>query len=378
MSEAKPIGGKIITGPVTVLLLLFLVSLYFLGQRFIHGLGYVTNMSDGYPWGIWITIDVVIGTAFACGGYAMALLVYVFNKGEYHPLVRPALLASMLGYTLAAVGVFFDIGRYWHMYNIFIPKYNNYNSVLLEVALCIAAYVLVLWIEFAPAFVQNTKMTKLKKVLEKVLFFFIALGILLPTMHQSSLGSVMILAGRKLSPLWWTGMLPLLFLVSALFMGYGVVIFEASLSSLGFKRPGETPLLAKLSEIIPKLVAFFLLIRLGDLLIRGQFGLAFKGDLAGNMFLLEILLHVVPIFLLSSEAGRRKPHILFISACCLLLAGTVFRFNTYLVGFNPGQGWHYFPAVPEFMITLGIVSLEIMTYIILVKKLPVLSAHRQA
>ncbi len=378
MSEAKPVGGRIMTGPVTVLLLLFLVSLYFLGQRFLFGLGYVTNMSDGYPWGIWITIDVVVGTAFACGGYAMALLVYVFNKGEYHPLVRPALLASMLGYTLAGVGVFFDIGRYWHMYNIFIPKYNNYNSVLLEVALCIAAYVLVLWIEFAPAFLERTRYTKLKKAVDKVLFVFIALGILLPTMHQSSLGSVMILAGSKLSPLWWTGMLPLLFLISALFMGYGVVIFEASLSSLGFGTPSETPLLAKLSEIIPKLIAFFLLIRIGDLLVRGQFGLAFRGDLAGNMFLLETALLVIPMVLLSSHEGREKAHVLFLSACSLLLAGTVFRFNTYLVGFNPGQGWHYFPAAPEFMITLGLVSFELMAYIILVKKLPVLSAHRQA
>jgi Ni/Fe-hydrogenase subunit HybB-like protein len=378
MSEAKPVGGKIVTGPVTVLMLIFLASLYFLGQRFVHGIGYVTNMTDGYPWGIWITFDVVIGTAFACGGYAIALLVYVFNRGEYHPLVRPALLASVLGYTLAAVGVFFDIGRYWHMYNIFIPKYNNYNSVLLEVALCIAAYVTVLWIEFAPSFLETIKLVKLKKVLDKVLFIFIALGILLPTMHQSSLGSVMILAGSKLSPLWWTGMLPLLFLMSALFMGYGVVIFEASISSLGFGRPSETPLLAKLSEIIPKLVAFFLLIRIGDLLIRGQLGLAFRGNLQGNMFLLEILLHVVPLVLLSTEEGRKKAHLLFISACSLLLAGTLFRVNTYLIGFDPGQGWHYFPAVPEMMITFGIISLEIMMYIILVKLLPILPAHKQA
>jgi len=375
MSGAKPVGGKIMTGPVTVLSLIVLASLYFLGQRFMHGLGYVTNMNDGYPWGIWITVDVVIGTAFACGGYAMALLVYVFNRGEYHPLVRPALLASVLGYTLAAVGVFFDIGRYWHMYNIFIPKYNNYNSVLLEVALCIASYVLVLWIEFAPAYLEKIGSVNLRKALEKVLFFFIALGILLPTMHQSSLGSVMILAGSKLSPLWWTPMLPLLFLVSALFMGYGVVIFEASLSTLGFNRPSETPLLAKLSEVIPKLVAFFLLIRLGDILVRGQTGLAFRGDLQGNMFLLEIVLHVIPIVLLSSEEGRHNASVLFLSACCLLLAGTIFRFNTYLVGFDPGQGWHYFPAVPELMITFGVISLEIMAYIIIAKKLPVLSTH---
>ncbi len=370
MNEAKPVGGKIMTGPVMVLLLLVLAGLFFLGQRFMYGIGYVSNMNDGYAWGIWIVFDVVIGTALGCGGYSMALLVYIFNRWEYHRLVRPALLAGALGYTLASAGVFFDIGRYWQMHNIFI--FRNYSSVLLEVALCIATYVLVLWIEFVPALVEKNKWNTLKIVLDKVLFVFIALGILLPTMHQSSLGSLMILAGHKLSPLWWSGLLPLLFLISALFMGYGAVIFEASLSSLGFKRASETQLLGKLSRIIPWLICFFLIIRLGDLLVRGHLGLAFKGDLQGNMFLLEILLHIIPLVLLFSEKNRKKKHMLFLSACCLLLAGSLFRINTYLIGFDPGQGWHYFPAVPETMITLGLFSAEIVLYIIIVKKLPVL------
>ena len=166
------------------------------------GIGAVSAMNDGFPWGIWITYDVVVGTAFACGGYSMALLVYVFNNGEYHPLVRPALLASMFGYTLAGVSVFIDIGRYWQIYNVFLPWFTNFNSVLLEVALCIALYIGVLWVEFSPAFIEAKTGTKSK--VNKVLIFFIALGVLLPTMHQSSLGSLMILAGAKLSQLWWT------------------------------------------------------------------------------------------------------------------------------------------------------------------------------
>jgi len=253
-SKAKPLGGSIVSGPFALFFLIFALGLYFLSQRFMYGIGYVTNLSDGYPWGIWITIDVVIGTAFACGGYAMAILVYLFNKGEYHPLVRPALLASVLGYSLAGLAVFVDIGRYWQGYNIFLPKFANSTSVLLEVALCIGAYVLVLWIEFSPAIFENTNKTMLG-IVNKVLFFFIALGILLPTMHQSSLGSLMILAGQKLSPLWWTPGLPLLFLCSALFMGYAIVIFEGSLAGHAFKIKNETPLLGKLSTILPKLIA---------------------------------------------------------------------------------------------------------------------------
>jgi len=233
MSEAKPVGGKVFTGPFLFFLVITLIGIYFLAKRFMFGIGAVTNMNDGFPWGIWITYDVVVGTAFACGGYSMALLVYVFNNGEYHPLVRPALLASMFGYTLAGVSVFIDIGRYWQIYNVFLPWYTNFNSILLEVALCIAAYIAVLWIEFSPAFLEAKTGTKSK--VNKLLIFFIALGILLPTMHQSSLGSLMILAGHKLSPLWWSPALPLIFLISAITMGYTVVIFESTLSSLALK-----------------------------------------------------------------------------------------------------------------------------------------------
>lgn len=376
MSEAKPVGGRIFTGPFLFFLVITLIGIYFLAKRFMLGIGAVSNMNDGFAWGIWITYDVVVGTAFACGGYSMALLVYVFNNGEYHPLVRPALLASMFGYTLAGVSVFIDIGRYWHIYHVFLPWFTNFNSVLLEVALCIAAYIAVLWIEFSPTFAEAA--TKTKSKVNKLLIFFIALGVLLPTMHQSSLGSVMILAGKKLSPLWWTPALPLIFLISAITMGYAVVIFESTLSSLGFKRPLETEMLSKLSLVIPILLIIYLVIRFGDLLMRGQLGLAFSGGLQGNMFLLENILHIVPLILLASATNRKNARMLFFSACCLMAGGLLFRFNTYLIGFDPGLGWHYFPSVGEQFITYTIISAEILLYMIFVKKLPVLPKHEQA
>jgi Ni/Fe-hydrogenase subunit HybB-like protein len=376
MSEAKPVGGKVFTGPFLFFLVITLIGMYFLAKRFMFGIGAVSNMNDGFAWGIWITYDVVVGTAFACGGYSMALLVYVFNNGEYHPLVRPALLASMFGYTLAGVSVFIDIGRYWQIYNVFLPWFTNFNSVLLEVALCIAAYIAVLWIEFSPTFIEASTGTKSK--VNKLLIFFIALGILLPTMHQSSLGSVMILAGSKLSPLWWTPALPLIFLISAITMGYTVVIFESTISALGFKRPLETDIIGKLSLVIPILLVIFLVVRFGDLLMRGQLGLAFSGNLQANMFLLENILHIVPLVLLASSTNRKNARMLFLSACCLMLGGLLFRFNTYLIGFDPGEGWHYFPAIGEQFITYSIIAAEILLYMIFVKKLPVLPSHGQA
>lgn len=378
MSESKPIGGKIITKPFIVCAVLAAFAGVLLIKRFIFGLGAVTNLSDGYPWGIWIAYDVVVGTAFACGGYAMALLVYIFNKGEYHPLVKPALLASMFGYTLAGVSIFFDVGRYWQAYNLFLPWFSNVNSIMFEVAFCISLYIFILWIEFSPTIAAWLEARGLRKKLNKVMFFFIGLGVLLPTMHQSSLGTLMIISGNKLSPLWQTGFLPLLFLISAISMGYAIVIFESLVSSIGFGRKVETPILGKLSGIIPPMIGLYLIIRIGDLVVRGKIGHAFAFDLKSIMFFIENMLYIIPMVVLASSENRKNAKQLFISAVSLLLAGGVYRFNAFLIGFDPGPGWQYFPSFSEFMITIGLIAVEIMAYLIFVKKLPVLPHIRHA
>jgi Ni/Fe-hydrogenase subunit HybB-like protein len=378
MSEAKAIGGKIWTKPFIFLTAIVVLGVFFLAQRFLFGLGAITNMNDGYPWGIWIGYDVVVGTAFACGGYAMALVVYVFNKGKYHPLVRPALLASMLGYSLAGVSVFFDIGRYWQAYNIILPNKMNFNSVLLEVALCIGTYVLVLWFEFAPSIFEKIKADKLQARLNKIIFIFIALGVLLPTMHQSSLGTMMLLAGHKLSPLWWSKFLPLLFLVSALTIGYAVVVFESTVSALAFKRPLETDMLGKLSGLIPWLLGGYLAIRFLDIFTSGTLPLAFSGGMHGNMFLLENILLLVALFILVPPINRRSPRMLFVSSLLIMAGGALYRLNAYLVGYDPGNGFHYFPSAPELTVTFAIIAVEIMAYIWFVKRFPVLHEVKHA
>ncbi len=371
MRAARPLGGRVVSRTFLAALVIVLVALYFLAKRFMFGLGAVTNLNDGYPWGLWIAYDVVTGTAIGCGGYSMALLVYVFNKGRYHPLVRPAVMTSMFGYTLAGVAVFFDIGRYWHIYNLFLPWYANPDSVLLEVALCIALYSLVLWIEFAPTFLAHWHASRWRTRLDRAMFVFIALGILLPTMHQSSLGTMMIAAGQKLSPLWQTAWLPLLFLMTAVIMGYAAVVFESTLLANRYGLPGENRILGKLSGGVVWLVAGYLVVRFADVILRGQLGLAFKGDLAANMFWIENALFLLPLVMLAGKSGRGRPRVLFLAAASLLLAGGVYRFDCYLIGFNPGNGWHYFPAVPEIVITLGLISVELMAYLWFVKRLPV-------
>jgi Ni/Fe-hydrogenase subunit HybB-like protein len=284
----------------------------------------------------------------------------------------------MFGYTLAGVSIFFDVGRYWQAYNLFLPWFSNVNSIMFEVAFCISLYIFILWIEFSPTLAAWLDARGLKKTLNNVMFFFIGLGVLLPTMHQSSLGTLMIISGNKLSPLWQTGFLPLLFLISAICMGYAIVIFESLVSSISFGREIETPILGKIAGIIPPMIGLYLIIRIGDLVVRGKIGLAFAFDLKSLMFFIENILYVIPLVVLASPANRKSAKQLFISAVSLLLAGGVYRFNAFLIGFDPGTGWQYFPSFSEFMITIGLIAIEIMGYLIFVKKMPVLPHTRHA
>ncbi|MET0072093.1 MAG: Ni/Fe-hydrogenase cytochrome b subunit [Candidatus Thiodiazotropha sp.] len=373
MSAYQPLKRPLVTLPFLALTVIALIGTYYLAQRFIHGMGIVTNLNGGYAWGVWVVYDVVVGTALACGGYALAITVYVMNKGKYHPLMRTALLASLLGYGLGGVGAMIDMGRYWQFYNIFTPWHMNFNSVMLEVGLCVATYILVLCIEFAPTLLEKIGAKGLIKSLNKVLFIFIALGVLLPTMHQSSLGSMLIAMGWKVHPLWQSLHLqPLLAILTALTMGFAVVVFEASFSSVGFRRPSETPLLAGLGKGIVGLLAAYLLFRFGEILVNGKLGLIFAGDLGSLMFLLETALFVFPLLVLSSARYRGQGSMLLWASVSMLFAGSLYRFNAFLITYDPGVGYSYFPSVPEIMVTAGMVALEIMVFLFVVKKFPVL------
>ncbi|HMQ13974.1 MAG TPA: Ni/Fe-hydrogenase cytochrome b subunit [Candidatus Competibacter phosphatis] len=381
----RPLGGKVVTKPFLILGLFLLIAAYFILRRFLFGMGDVSHMSNGYPIGTWVVLDVVIGTAFGCGGFAMALLVYIFNRNVYHPLMRPALLGGVFGYTLAGLAVMIDLGRYWNAFNLLLPWYAQPNSVILEVGLCVMAYITVLWLEFWPAFLermpgsfkQRYGLDKLQAFLKKYMYVLIAIGVLLPTMHQSSLGSVLLIMGSKLSPLWYTIWLPLLFLISALAMGYGVVMLEATLVNRAFKTPSEARLFARLARVVAGLLAGYLLLRWGDLAYRGYLGLAFAGDWDGNLFLIETALFLVPLFVLVSHR-RTCQRWQFLAAVSLLAGGSLYRLNAYLMAVRPGNGWTYFPSAPELMITIGVICLEIMLYLLFIKTLPVLHGAHQA
>lgn len=387
--SARPLGSLAISRPLKVLGVVAIVGALAIIWRFAAGLGATTALNDGYPWGIWIAFDVVTGTALACGGYGVALLVYIFNKGEYHPLVRPAIVASALGYTLAAFSVALDLGRPWLIWKVPLYFWNwNLDSALLEVALCITTYVFVLWMELVPAALEKWRTgpkSRLQSLAARVtvgvdrsLTFVIALGILLPTLHQSSLGTLMMLTGPRLHPLWQTWMLPFLFLMSCLAMGYAVVVLEGMLSHYLLGRKLETEMLARLARIIVPLQGAWIGLRLYDLLVRDDLALAFAPTPYAALFWLEILLFALPAFMLASRARARHPATLFRAAGLLAFAGALYRFDTFLVAFQPGDHWSYFPSLGEMAVTLGLVAMEILAYVAIIHYFPIMSGTRLA
>jgi Ni/Fe-hydrogenase subunit HybB-like protein len=399
--------GRILTKSFFILLGLVVVGLFFIAVRCVKGIGAVSNLSDGYPWGIWIAYDVATGTAIACGGYAVAILVYIRNRMHYHPLIRSCILTSMFGYGLAGFSVMVDLGRPWNAYNFFVPSRWQFNSAMFEVALCVMAYSTVLIIEFLPAILHSLETSRWRRLqdamdrlhpflvpdrravldkmeyvraaaawlrprLEKILIFIIVLGLTLPTMHQSSLGSMLLIAATKLHPLWHTPFLPLLFLINCIYIGFAIAILESIISSYAFGRPFELAQLSGLAWIIPRVAAVWLVVVGGDLAYRGQLACVWRLDFYSCFFLLECALLGCGSLILLSKQNRRSPRWLFASAALIVLGGGLYRFNVYLIGFNPGKGWIYFPSLPELMISVGIVALELLGYQVLVKLIPVL------
>lgn len=377
-SAPAPLGGALVTPLTKTMALLIAIAGVILLVRFVLGIGAVTNVNDGYSWGIWVVYDVMVGSAFACGGYAVALLVYIFNKGEYHPLVRPALLGSLFGYTLAGASVIIDLGRYWNTWHIFTPGWAQINSVMFEVAVCITIYIGVMWIEFSPVFLEKFNKHDIKKKLGKWMFLFIALGALLPSMHQSSLGSLLVVFGTQINPLWQTLLLPLLFLMTAISVGYAIVIFESTISAIGFKRPFELGILSKLSKVMWGMLIAYLVVRIGDIVVRGAIVRAFEFNVMALAFWVEMAFFIAPVMLLRDAANRRRPDRMFLSAVCMMAGTFMLRINGFLIGYETGSGWNYFPSISEIMLTVGIIAIEILGYVVLVRLLPVLPKHEAA
>lgn len=395
-AHAAPVQARFWTPGVLVLAFLMAAGAAAVLARFIGGIGYVSNLSTARPWGIWIGVDVASGVALAAGGFTTAFLAHILGRHYYEPVARPALLTAMLGYTFVVLGLIVDIGRSWAIWKPMV--YWNFHSVLFEVAMCVMFYLNVLYIEFIPVVVERFKgrvnlpgplsalnsvaenlLSLADTILSKLMWLFIIAGVVLSCMHQSSLGSLMLIAPTKLHPLWYTPILPLLFLTSAIAVGYPMVVFETTLATTSLKLDSEMHVLSPLTRITIFLLGTYLALKIGDMVIRETYVYLWDGTAQTNAFLVEMIFGViVPWVMLLSPAVRRSRRWLFI-ACTLIVGGVLFnRVNVFVVGYRPPVSEnYYFPSVTEVLITVGFIAGLMFLYRFLVTYLPVLNRPGQ-
>ncbi len=348
--------------------------------RFVYGIGAVTNLSDPFPWGIWIGFDVMSGVALGAGAFVIAGTAHILRIERFEPLVRPAILTGLLGYLLVIAGLLVDLGR---PYNVWRPLVHwQVHSPLWEVGCCVAIYTTVLFIEFLPVMLERANQfdgitrrlptVALYRLLRRVALVFVVLGVVLSTLHQSSLGSLWVLVPEKLHALWYTIYLPVFFWLSAVAVGLAMTIVESTLSSKGFHRGLELHLLADLGKAAAVVLSIYLVAKLADVAARGAWPLLWQPSLEAAAFWLEIGLGVIaPAVLFALAPVRRRPWLLF-AAALMVVAGVVLnRLNVSTVGLWGFTGRIYFPSWMEVAVSLSLVTVGVIAFAVIAKFLPV-------
>jgi len=389
-----PVKKNFITPGVLILIILALNGLFFLAIRFISGIGAVTNLDNNTPWGLWIGVDVAAGVALAAGGFTSAALVHVFHREYYHAIVRPALLTAMLGYTFVAFAVCVDIGRFYYIWHPLIMW--NGNSALFEVGICVMIYLTVLYIEFLPVVIErfifkvklpgilkifnrplDSLLVKLNSGLSKTMFVFIIAGVVLSTLHQSSLGTLMVIAGQKMHPLWQTPILPLLFLLSAIAVGFPMIIFESLIASRSFKLKPEMKVLSSLGSMVSPILFIYLAFKVGDIFIRKTFNYILIFDTTSWMFIAEMGLIMIAFIMFLSRKTLNSPLRLFIGSTFVIAGVLLNRFNNFIIAYNPYYNpIKYIPSFGEISVTVGCIALLVLAYRVIVIIFPVISQEK--
>jgi Ni/Fe-hydrogenase subunit HybB-like protein len=345
-------------------------GLYATYVRFTQGLGASTNLSDQFPWGLWIGFDILCGVGLAAGGFTLAAIVHIFNIKRFEPILRPTILTAFLGYILVIVALMFDLGRplqIWHAIIMWNP-----NSVMFEVAWCVMLYTTVLALEFSPVVLEKFKMTKALKVVKKITAPLIILGVLLSTLHQSSLGSLYLIVPEKLYALWYSPYLPVFFYFSAISVGCAMVIVESFLSSRAFKKGLELHLLTDIARVSVVMLGVYLTMKVMDLSNQSAFSLLFIPRLETYLYWLEMGVGVViPLILLSIPAVRRNQTGLFTGAMFIIVGFVINRLNISITGMEAWSGISYFPSWMEIAITMMIVTIGFIVFSLAARYLPV-------
>ncbi|HTS35960.1 MAG TPA: Ni/Fe-hydrogenase cytochrome b subunit [Candidatus Solibacter sp.] len=357
-----------------ILWVVMLAGVHALIVRFTRGLAASTNLSDEFPWGLWVGFKL-FSVALAGGGFTLAAVVHIFNLTLYRPVLRPMILTAFLGYSMFICSLIIDLGRPYRVWHPMVMW--NDHSVMFEIAWCVMLYTTVLVLEFAPAVLERLKWQRALGWLRAVMIPVVILGVILSTLHQSSLGSLYLIVPGKLYPLWYSPMEPVFFFVSALCAGLAMTIFESWHSRKAFGKTLEPPLLTSLGRVLAVALSFYLTLRLIDMAHRGVFHLLLLPRTETYLFLLEIGLLALPMLLLFRKRIHHNLTALYCCSVLTLLGFVTNRMNVAITGMEASSGTYYFPKWTELAITLSLVASAFAIFWLAVKYLPVFPLVRE-
>ncbi len=345
-------------------------GLYAAYVRFTQGLGAATNLNDDFPWGLWVGFDVVCGVGLAAGGFTISAIVYIFRLEKYRPIAKPAVLAAFIGYLMVVGGLLFDLGLPWRLWHPLVMW--NHHSVMFEVSWCVTLYTIVLTLEVSSLVFERLKWSRAHRRVHMAVLPLTVAAVLLSMLHQSSLGSLFLLVPGRLHALWYSPLLPLHFFVSAMAVGCAMTIVESNLSSRAFGRCVEADVLSGVARIAAALLGVYLILRVGDLIVRGVITELWPLNRAGLFFLAEILLGaVIPMVLFSLDRIRRNTRWLYHAGQLAVVGFIVARLNVSVTGFEVAAGKTYVPSWTEFAVTAMLVTIGFKVFYLAAKYLPV-------
>lgn len=333
--------------------------------RWIVGLR-ITNMSDGRPWGIWISFDMMSGVGLAAGAFTVAAVVYIFNLKKLYPILRPTILTGFISYILAALTLLVDLGlpdRIWHLL-----VYWNIHSPLFEIGWCVMIYTTVLALEFSPILFDALGWKVPLKIIRRITIPLVVLGIMLSTLHQSTLGTMLTIMPYRINPLWYSGLMPLYFFLTAIGAGLAMTVFETYHSARTYQQKFELGIVSRLTKGIPYVLGTYFVIRIGELFISGNYVYLLQESWPTFLFLIEMIGGVlIPALLFADPRVRNNPTGI-VWAAFLTMGGLIMnRFNASLVFMN---GDFYFPSATEIIVSIGLTCLGIIAFDAAVRFLP--------
>jgi Ni/Fe-hydrogenase subunit HybB-like protein len=353
------------------------VALFAAVQRYAMGLGATTNLKDTFPWGLWIGFDILVGVGLAAGGFIIAATVYLFNIERFRPILRPTILTAFLGYLLVIAGLMIDLGRPWAIWHALI--YWNPHSVMFEVAWCVMLYTTVLALEFSPVVFERFNMRRPLKVIKAITIPLVVTGVVLSTLHQSSLGSLFLIIPGRMHPLWYSNIIPFLFIISCVAAGLAMTIFESFISSRAFGRDVELPLLSELARVLVVVLALYAIVRIQDLANRDALQYVVQVSYQSILFAGEVFLGVlVPFVALLFRKVRESKTGLFYSAVFVLLGFVAHRMNTAITSMEQWPGRTYVPSWQELGITIGLAAFGFTAFAFVARYFNVFGHHAHA